>query len=151
MSGTSKLLWDEYFLKLVDTVSLKSHCIRRKVGAIIVIDKRIIATGYNGVPKGFPHCDEIGCIREKLGIPEGERHELCLGLHAEQNAIIQAAVFGVSIKGATLYVTHFPCSVCAKMIVNAEIKEVVFLNDYPDELSKEILKKSNIKVRQFQP
>jgi len=143
--------FDEYFMEIAKIVAKRSTCLRRQVGAVIVKDKHILSTGYNGVPKGFPHCDEIGCVREKLGIPEGERHELCLGLHAEQNAIIQAAVFGVSIKGATLYVTHFPCSVCAKMIVNAEIKEVVYLNDYPDELSKEILKKSNIKVRQFPP
>jgi len=143
--------FDEYFMEIAKIVAKRSTCLRRQVGAVIVKDKHILSTGYNGVPKKFPHCDTVGCIREKLEIPEGERHELCLGLHAEQNAIIQAAVFGVSIRGATLYVTHFPCSVCSKMIVNAEIKEVVYLNDYPDELSKEILKKSNIKVRQFHP
>ena len=143
--------FDEYFMEIAKIVAKRSTCTRRQVGAVMVKENHILSTGYNGVPKGFKHCDEIGCIREKLEIPEGERHELCMGLHAEQNAIIQAAVFGVSIKGATLYVTHFPCSVCSKMLVNAEIKEIVYLNDYPDELSKEILRESNIKVRRFQP
>jgi len=142
--------FDEYFMEIAKIVAKRSTCTRRQVGAVMVKENHILSTGYNGVPKGFKHCDEIGCIREKLEIPEGERHELCMGLHAEQNAIIQAAVFGVSIKNATLYVTHFPCSVCSKMLVNAEIKEIVYLNDYPDELSKEILKESNIKVRRFQ-
>lgn len=141
--------FDEYFMEIAKIVATRSTCLRRKVGAVIVKDHHILATGYNGAPKGFRHCEEVGCIREKLGIPRGERHELCRGLHAEQNAIIQAAVFGVSIKGATIYTTHFPCSVCMKMLVNAEIKEIVYLNDYPDELAKEILKESNIKVRKL--
>ena len=118
--------WDEYFMEIAWLVSKRSTCLRRKVGAILVKDKRILATGYNGAPKGFKHCKEVGCIRQKLNVPSGERHELCRGLHAEQNAIIQAAVFGVSIRGSTMYITTFPCSVCAKMIVNAEIKEVIY-------------------------
>ncbi len=137
-------------MEIAKVVSKRSTCLRRKVGAIIVKDNHILSTGYNGAPKGFKHCDEVGCVREKLGIAEGQRHELCRGLHAEQNAIIQAAVFGVSIKGAKIYTTHFPCSVCAKMIVNAEIKEIVYLNDYPDELAKKILRESNIKVRKLE-
>ncbi|MCD6513032.1 MAG: cytidine/deoxycytidylate deaminase family protein [Thermoplasmata archaeon] len=141
--------FDEYFMEIAKIVAKRSTCTRRQVGAVIVKDNHILATGYNGVPKGFKHCDETGCLREELGVPEGERHELCRGLHAEQNAIIQAAVFGISIRGATIYVTHFPCSVCAKMLVNAEIKEIVYMEDYPDELSKEILKESNIKVRKI--
>lgn len=136
-------------MEIAKIVAKRSTCTRRQVGAVIVKDNHILATGYNGVPKGFKHCDETGCLREELGVPEGERHELCRGLHAEQNAIIQAAVFGISIRGATIYVTHFPCSVCAKMLVNAEIKEIVYMEDYPDELSKEILKESNIKVRKI--
>jgi len=141
--------FDEYFMKIALLVATRSTCTRRHVGAVIVRDNHILSTGYNGPPKGTKHCDETGCIREQLNIPRGERHELCRGLHAEQNAIIQAAVFGVSIKGGTIYTTNFPCSVCAKMIVNAELKELVYLEDYPDELSREILKESNIKVRQI--
>jgi len=141
--------FDEYFMKIALLVATRSTCTRRHVGAVIVRDNHILSTGYNGPPKGAKHCDETGCIREELNIPRGERHELCRGLHAEQNAIIQAAVFGVSIKGGTIYTTNFPCSVCAKMIVNAELKELVYLEDYPDELSREILKESNIKVRQI--
>ena len=141
---------DEYFMRMAHLAKSRSTCIRRSVGAIIVKDKRVLTTGYNGAPKGLKHCTEIGtCLREELGIPEGERHELSRGVHAEQNAIIQAAVFGVSIKGATIYVTHHPCSVCAKMLINADIKEIVYESGYPDELAKEILKESGIIVRKF--
>lgn len=141
--------WDEYFMEIAWLVSKRSTCLRRKVGAILVKDKRILATGYNGAPKGFKHCKEVGCIRQKLNVPSGERHELCRGLHAEQNAIIQAAVFGVSIRGSTMYITTFPCSVCAKMIVNAEIKEVVYDEEYNDVLAKKILEEGKVKVRRF--
>ncbi|RLF46924.1 MAG: cytidine deaminase [Thermoplasmata archaeon] len=142
--------FDEYFMKIAQVISTRSTCLRRHVGAVIVKENHILSTGYNGAPKGFKHCEEVGCVREQLNVPEGQRHELCRGLHAEQNAIIQAAVFGVSIKGATIYTTHFPCSVCSKMIVNAEIKEVVYLHFYPDELSQKILEESNIKVRRLE-
>jgi len=141
--------WDSYFMMMAYLVSLRSTCLRRRVGAVLVKDRRILATGYNGAPKGLPHCDVVGCVREKLGVPPGERHELCRGLHAEQNAIIQAAAFGVSTKGATLYTTTFPCVICAKLIVNAEIKEVVYDSDYEDPLAGEILKQANVKVRRF--
>jgi len=141
--------WDEYFMRMAYLASTRSTCTRRKVGAVIVKDKRILATGYNGPPKGLAHCDVTGCIREELNVPSGERHELCRGLHAEQNAIIQAAVHGVSIKDATIYVTNHPCVVCAKMLINAEIKEIVYAEGYPDDLAKLILLESNIKVRQF--
>jgi dCMP deaminase len=130
-------------------VSTRSTCTRRKVGAVIVKDKRILATGYNGPPKGLAHCDVTGCIREELNVPSGERHELCRGLHAEQNAIIQAAVHGVSIRDATIYVTNHPCVVCAKMLINAEIREIVYAEGYPDELAQLMLLESNIKVRKF--
>jgi len=140
---------DEYFMEMAKLVSKRSTCLRRKVGAVLVKDKRVLATGYNGAPKGLPHCSEVGCMREKLDIPAGERQELCRGLHAEQNCIIQAAVFGVSTKGATLYTTHFPCSICAKMIINAEISEIVYEEDYDDELAKKLLKEANIKIRKY--
>ncbi len=141
--------WDEYFMRLAYLVSTRATCTRRKVGAVIVKDKRVLATGYNGPPKGLAHCDVTGCIREDLNIPSGERHELCRGLHAEQNAIIQAAVHGVSIRNSTIYVTNHPCVVCAKMIINAEMKEIVYAEGYPDDLAKLILLESGIKVRQF--
>lgn len=136
-------------MRMAYLVSTRSTCTRRKVGAVIVKDKRILATGYNGPPKGLAHCDVTGCIREELNVPSGERHELCRGLHAEQNAIIQAAVHGVSIRDATIYVTNHPCVVCAKMLINAEIKEIVYAEGYPDELAQLMLLESKIKVRRF--
>jgi len=141
--------WDEYFMRMAYLVSTRSTCTRRKVGAVIVKDKRILATGYNGPPKGLAHCDVTGCIREDLNVPSGERHELCRGLHAEQNAIIQAAVHGVSIRNATIYVTNHPCVVCAKMLINAEIKEIVYAEGYPDDLAQLMLLESDIRVRKF--
>ncbi|MBC7080937.1 MAG: cytidine/deoxycytidylate deaminase family protein [Thermoplasmatales archaeon] len=144
-----RMSYDEYFMEIAKIVAKRSTCLRRNVGAVIVKDKHILSTGYNGAPKGFKHCSEVGCLREKLGIKRGERHELCRGLHAEQNAIIQAAVFGVAIKDASIYVTDFPCSVCAKMLVNAGIKELIYMNDYPDELAEKILEESKIKVRKL--
>lgn len=139
--------WDNYFMKIAELVSERSTCLRRKVGAVVVKDKRILSTGYNGAPSGISHCEEVGCIREKMKIPSGERHELCRGLHAEQNAILQAAYHGVSIKGSKLYVTCHPCSVCAKMIINAGIEEVIIKEGYPDKLAESILKEGKIKVR----
>jgi dCMP deaminase len=111
--------WEEYFMDITHLVAKRSTCLRRQVGAVLVRDKKILATGYNGAPSGLEHCLEVGCLREKLGIPSGERHELCRGLHAEQNAIIQAAYHGVGIRGATLYCTNHPCIICSKMIINA--------------------------------
>lgn len=130
--------WDQYFMKMTKTVSERSTCLRRQVGAIIVKSKRILATGYNGAPKDVRHCEEVGCIREQRRIESGERHELCRGVHAEQNAIIQAALHGVQIRGASIYCTHYPCVQCAKMIINAGIKRVYYLEGYPDDLAKEI-------------
>lgn len=138
--------WDEYFLQIASVVSQRSTCLRRQVGAVIVKDKRMIATGYNGAAAGAPHCDEIGCIRQQLGIKSGERHELCAAIHAEQNAIIQAAKYGVSIEGATLYCTHQPCAICAKMIVNSGIQRVVFNGEYPDEYARKILSEGKIEI-----
>ena len=138
--------WDEYFLRITEQVAERSTCLRRHVGAILVKDKRILATGYNGAPRGLRHCEEVGCLREQLGAPPGERHELCRGLHAEQNAFLQAASFGVSSEGATLYATVYPCSLCAKMAVNAGVQRIVTMGDYPDALSKEILEEAEVDV-----
>ncbi len=141
--------YDEYFMEMAYVVSKRSTCLRRKVGAILVKDKHILSTGYNGAPKGLPHCSEVGCLREHLKIPSGERHELCRGLHAEQNAIIQAAVFGISIKDSVLYCTNTPCVVCVKMLINAGVTEIIFAGDYPDDLAKKILSESKIKIKRF--
>jgi len=142
--------WDEYFLEMAKLVSRRSTCLRRQVGSVIVKDKRILATGYNGAPSGLEHCLDIGCMREKLGIPSGQRHELCRALHAEQNAIIQAAVYGAPLKGSVLYLTNQPCIICAKMIINAGIKEVVIGGDYPDKMAKDFLKQAGVKVRKIE-
>lgn len=141
--------YDEYFMEMAHVVAKRSTCIRRKVGSILVKNKHILSTGYNGAPKGLKHCEEVGCLRSNLDIPSGQRHELCRGLHAEQNAIIQAAVFGVSIVDSTLYCTNTPCVVCVKMLINAGVSEIVFSGDYPDELAKKMLKESKIKIRKF--
>lgn len=141
--------WDEYFMEIAEVAQKRSTCIRRQVGAAIVKENRIMATGYNGAPSGVKHCEEIGCLREKLGIPSGQRHELCRALHAEQNAIIQVANLGASIEGATLYCTHQPCVICAKMIINCNIKRVVIKEGYPDELSLELLNEAGVKLEMF--
>ena len=139
--------WDEYFMEMAQLTAKRSTCMRRSVGAIIVKDRHIVATGYNGAPRGIKHCAERGgCMREKLGVPSGERHELCMALHAEQNAIIQAATLGVSIEDATIYVTHQPCVICAKMIINAGIKRIVVKEGYPDKLAVDILDEAGLKV-----
>jgi len=140
---------DEYFMKMAHLVSERSTCLRRRVGAVVVDDKRVITTGYNGAPRGLKHCSETGCMREQMKVPSGERHELCRGVHAEQNAIIQAAVFGVSVKGSTMYITNYPCSVCAKMIMNSGIVEVVYEGEYKDELAIQLLTEGDIEVRNF--
>jgi len=141
--------WDEYFMEIVELIKTRSTCVRRQVGALIAKDKRILATGYNGAPTNCNHCTQIGCLREKLQIPSGQRHELCRGIHAEQNAIVQAAYSGTSVNGGTLYVTHQPCVMCAKMAINAGIKRIVFKGDYPDELAMEILKEAGVRVVRF--
>jgi dCMP deaminase len=144
-----RLSWDEYFMEITKLVACRSTCLRRKVGALLVRDRQILASGYNGAPRGLPHCEEVGCLRERQGIPSGERHELCRGLHAEQNAIIQAANQGVCISGATLYTTTHPCIICTKMIINAGINRVVYESGYGDELSKDMLAQAAIRVEQL--
>ena len=140
--------WDEYFLEMAQVAAKRSTCLRRQVGAVLVKDRRLLATGYNGAPQKLKHCGEIGCLRETMGIPSGERHELCRGLHAEQNAIIQAALHGVAIEGAILYCTHHPCSVCTKMLINAGILRIVYLDGYPDELSAALLTEAQVPTEQ---
>ncbi|MCL1797507.1 MAG: cytidine/deoxycytidylate deaminase family protein [Eggerthellaceae bacterium] len=139
--------WDEYFMRLTHEVATRTTCLRRGVGAIIVKDRRILATGYNGVPTGISHCSEVGCLRQQLGVPSGQRHEICRGLHAEQNAIIQAARYGIDISGSSIYITTQPCVVCAKMIINAGIGEIVYAESYDDELSLSMLDEAGIKMR----
>ncbi len=141
--------WDEYFMQITQLVASRSTCMRRQVGALLVKGKNILATGYNGVPSGITHCDVTGCLREQLNVPSGERHELCRGLHAEQNAIIQAARHGVNIDGATLYCTDSPCIICSKMLINAGVQSVVFGRGYPDQLSLQMLEEAGIDYQQF--
>ena len=138
--------WDEYFMQIAELALKRSSCLRRAVGAVLVKDKHVLATGYNGAPMNLSHCGEVGCLRQQMNVPSGKMHELCRGLHAEQNAIIQAAYHGVSIEGATLYCTHQPCVVCAKMLINAGVKRIVFQNPYPDELAESMLKEARIEM-----
>lgn len=141
--------WKEYFIGIARLVSKRSTCIRRKVGAVIVRDKRILATGYNGAPTGLSHCEKTGCLREKMQVPSGQRHELCRGLHAEQNAIIQAAYHGISIRGSTLFCTTLPCSICLKMLINSGIREIIYEEGYPDDLTRALLEESDIKITKY--
>jgi dCMP deaminase len=142
---------DVYFSEIADLVSTRSTCLRNNVGAVIVKDSQILSTGYNGAPKGLPHCEELGgCMRAKMNVPSGTHHELCRGLHAEQNAIIQAAYHGVSVKGAKLYCTTQPCSICIKMIINAGITEVIYMEPYQDKLAIELVEQSDLIFRQVE-
>ncbi len=141
----ARISWDEYFMNMAELASRRSTCLRRQVGAVIVKDNQVLATGYNGAPKGVPNCCDLNeCLREKLHIPSGERHELCRAVHAENNAITQCAVNGVSCKGAIMYVTASPCNMCLKQIINAGIVKIIAKEVYPDEMSKEMLKQSGI-------
>jgi dCMP deaminase len=139
-------VWDEYFMEICRLTAERSTCLRRKVGAVIVKNKRIVTTGYNGAPSGLAHCEDVGCTRQQLSIPSGQRQELCRGIHAEQNAIIQAAIMGVSIEGGTLYCTTQPCALCAKMLINAGIKRIVYMGSYPDEYSLGLLEEAGVEV-----
>ena len=143
---TERPSWEEYFMAITHLVAKRSTCIRRQVGAILVKDKRILATGYNGVPPGLAHCHDVGCLRDTEGIPSGERHELCRGLHAEQNVIIQAAYHGINIKDSHLYCTNLPCSICMKMIIAAGIKKITYEEGYPDRLAEEMMKESSLEL-----
>lgn len=142
--------WDTYFMNIADVVSTRATCIKRQVGAVITKDEQILATGYNGAPRGLRHASEVGCLREQIQVPSGTHHELCRGLHAEQNAIIQAARSGANVDGGTLYCTYMPCVICSKMIINAGIKRIVFRGYYPDELAVQMLSESGIEVVLFE-
>jgi len=146
----SRPSWEQYFMDITFLVAKRATCRRRKVGAILVKDKRVLSTGYNGAPMGLDHCLDIGCLREKKNIPSGERHELCRGLHAEQNAIIQAAYHGVSVRGSILFCTNLPCIICVKMIINAGIKKIVYGDGYADELSRSMIEESGIELVEYQ-
>ena len=135
---------ENYYLDIAETVLERSTCLRRRVGAVAVKDKRILATGYNGAPSKVAHCLDIGCLREQLGVPSGQRHEICRGLHAEQNVIIQAAVHGISLAGAEVYCTHQPCLICSKMLINCGITKIWYASGYPDELAMQMLNEADI-------
>jgi dCMP deaminase len=141
--------WPEYFMAITKLVAKRSTCLRRSVGAILVKNKRILATGYNGAPAGLRHCEEVGCLRESSDIPSGERHELCRGLHAEQNVIIQAAYHGISIQGATLYCTNKPCVICSKMLINAGIRVIYYEEGYDDPLSDQMFSEAGLQVERL--
>ncbi|WP_272913349.1 deoxycytidylate deaminase [Desulfohalovibrio reitneri] len=144
-----RLPWPDYFMKIAHIVAERSTCLRRRVGAVAVKGHRILATGYNGAPAGMAHCLDIGCLREQMNVPSGERHELCRALHAEQNIIIQAAAHGVSIAEATIYCTTQPCLICTKMLINVGVKEIFFAESYPDELSRAMIEEANITFREM--
>jgi len=143
--------WDRYFMDMAWVISRRSTCLRRQMGALLVRNKRILATGYNGAPAGLPHCEEVGCLRDRLGIPSGQRPELCRGLHAEQNTIVQAALHGVSVQGGVLYCTNQPCVICAKMLINAGVRRVVYEVEYPDALALEMLAEAGVEMVQLRP
>lgn len=145
--------WDDYFMEIAHVVAKRSTCLSRQVGCVLVRERRILTTGYNGPPKGMSHCEEHGgCLRAQLGIPRGQRHEVCRALHAEQNAIIQAAVHGVSLAGeVTSYTLNQPCVTCAKMLVNASVRRIVYRDPYPDELARQILAEAGVEVEQWRP
>ena len=141
--------WPEYFMAITRLVAKRSTCLRRSVGAILVKNKRILATGYNGAPAGLRHCEEVGCLRENSSVPSGVRHELCRGLHAEQNVIIQAAYHGISIQGSTLYCTNKPCVICSKMLINAGIEMIYYEEGYDDLLSDQMFLEAGLKVERL--
>jgi len=138
---------DEYFLKIASVVAERSTCRRHHIGAVAVRDKHILATGYNGAPSGAKDCLELGCLRDELNIPSGERHEICRGIHAEQNVIIQASLHGISLEGSTIYATHTPCRLCAKMLVNAKIKRYVSSSKYNDDAFLDLFREAGIEVQ----
>ncbi|NLM89070.1 MAG: cytidine deaminase [Syntrophomonadaceae bacterium] len=138
--------WNDYFLEVADLVATRSTCLRRQVGAVLVRDKRIISTGYNGAPRKLKHCSEVGCIRSENDIPSGQRYELCRGVHAEQNAIINAAYYGISTQDTVMYCTHQPCIICARIIINAGVVKVVHRGDFQDDIALELMKEAGIEL-----
>ncbi len=148
---TDRPTWDEYFMEFATLAAKRSTCLRRQVGAVLVKKNSILATGYNGAPSGVAHCEQVGCLRDQLNVPSGERHELCRGLHAEQNTIIQAAKSGGGIAGATLYCTHAPCVICAKMLINAGIRLIVFQGGYPDKSAVWMFEEAGVSLLTLPP
>lgn len=142
----TRISWPQYFMRIAHMVAERSTCMRRRVGAVAVIEKRILATGYNGAPARVAHCMEVGCLREQLGIPSGERHEICRGLHAEQNVIVQAAIHGISLKGAELYCTTQPCLICSKMLINVGITRIWFSQPYTDSMATAMLEEAGVQL-----
>jgi dCMP deaminase len=147
ITDMERVSWDEYFLKIAVLVAERSTCLRRKVGAVLVREKRILATGYNGVPHGIAHCDKVGCMRSRMKLKSSTHIELCRGIHAEQNAIVQAATSGVNISGAVLYCTHEPCITCTKILINSGIKEFRVTEPYPDAFARKMLRDAGVKVQ----
>jgi dCMP deaminase len=145
----ASLDWDDYFMKLAHIIKERSSCIHRKVGAVVVKENRILCTGYNQPPSGFPHCDETECIRDALEITSGESQEICYAAHAEQNAIAQAAKFGISTRDSTIYITHKPCSICARILINAGIIRVVYGEEYPDPLTEFLFEKTGVRMELY--
>lgn len=145
----SRPSWDAYFMDIARAAASRSTCLRRRVGAVLVRDKRILATGYNGAPSGLAHCAEVGCLREKLSVPAGERHEICRASHAEQNVLVQAARHGTAVDGATLYCTNEPCSICTKMLISAGIVQIVYETPYPDPLARELRQEARLLTRRL--
>jgi len=146
MKKLARLDSDDYFLKIASVVAERSTCRRHHIGAVAVRDKHILATGYNGAPSGLKDCLELGCLRDELGIPSGTRQEICRGIHAEQNVIIQASLHGVSLEGSTIYATHTPCVLCAKMLANAKIKRYVSFGRYNDNAFIDLFREAGIEV-----
>lgn len=141
--------WATYFMGIADRVAERSTCLRRKVGAVAVKDKRIIGTGYNGAPSGMKHCAEVGCLRQEMGIPSGQRHEICRAVHAEQNIVVEAARFGISLFGAELYCTTLPCLICAKMLVNCGVRRVYFRESYNDSITVDFFNDAGVTLIQI--
>lgn len=153
LERTERPSWDDYFMQIAHVVATRSTCLSRQVGCVLVRERRILTTGYNGPPQGLSHCEDVGgCLRAQLGIPRGQRQEVCRALHAEQNAVIQAAVHGVPLQGqVTCYNTTLPCVTCTKMLINANVKRIVYRDPYPDELAQEMLAEAGVELVHWQP
>ena len=142
--------WDEYFMEMAELVAKRATCLRRKVGAVLVKDKKVLATGYNGAPKNITHCEVTGCLREKLAVPSGERHEICRGVHAEQNLVAQAAIHGVKTEDSIVYCTNQPCIICTKILINAGVKKIYYKNSYADKFAEKLLNESNVELLKYE-
>ena len=142
--------WDDYFMEMAELAAKRASCLRRKVGAVLVKNKKVLATGYNGAPKDITHCEVTGCLREKLEVPSGQRHEICRGVHAEQNLVAQAAFHGVKTEGSTVYCTHQPCIICTKILINAGVEKIYFKNPYSDPFAEKLLEESKVKFLKYE-